>query len=283
MKLEAQEALEKEREIGPAIYSGILSQPDLFSAVVEHVTNVLAGPSTNFRTVLEPPAVMRLFQEQLTQEDKETIVLDIMASAIRKPCNQGSAMKVIMFNAGFHALVCYRVAHRLWLAGRKGLAYLIQSSVSSTFSCDIHPGAKIGAGIYLAAGAGVVIGETAVVKDDVSIFQGVTLGGTGKDRGDRHPKIGQGVILQDSAVVLGNIVVGEWAVITAKSIVLKDVPPMARVSGIPAKVKSYRNSGNYLKHLSGKQDSGFDDWEADWMTIETRQIFLKAFLKKNGK
>ena len=118
--------------------------------------------------------------------------------------------------------------------------FSLRAAVSSAFACDIHPAAQIGAGTYLAAGNGVVIGETAVVKDDVTILQGVTLGGTGKVRGDRHPKIGNGVILQDGCAVLGNIEVSDGAVVMAKSIALKPVKSMARVSGVPAKVKSHR-------------------------------------------
>uniref|UniRef100_A0A7S2PMX6 serine O-acetyltransferase n=1 Tax=Leptocylindrus danicus TaxID=163516 RepID=A0A7S2PMX6_9STRA len=154
----------------------------------------------------------------------------------------GDALTAILFNRGLHALVCHRVSHRLWKADRTGLAKYLQSTVSRIYQADIHPAATFGSGIYMNCGSGIVIGETAVVGDDVSILQSVTLGGTGKERGDRHPKVGRGVILQDGATVLGNIKVGDGAVITAKSIVTKEVPPLARVSGVPAKVRSYREA-----------------------------------------
>ena len=192
-------------------------------------------------------------------------------------------MRVLLFNAGFHALVSHRLAHRLWQQGRKGLAHYIQSAISSRLCFDLHPAATIGAGIYLSAGAGVVIGETAVVGDDVAILQSVTLGGTGKNRGDRHPKIGQGVILQDSCAVLGNIKIGDGAVVTAKSIVLKDVPSYARVSGVPAKAKSFgREKGPvaddyYGRDYSTNLKSGFDGWKAEWLEEDMRKIVLKAF------
>mmetsp|Transcript_1606 Transcript_1606/g.3953 ORF Transcript_1606/g.3953 Transcript_1606/m.3953 type:complete len:240 (+) Transcript_1606:2-721(+) len=163
-----------------------------------------------------------------------------MAVAMRSP-SVGNAMTATLFHKGFHALVCYRVGHRLWLTGRTGLAYYMQSTVSRKYSADIHPAADMAGGIYLSTGGGVVIGETAVVGKDCSILQGVTLGGTGKESGNRHPKVGNGVILQVGATVLGNIPVGDGAVVSAKSIVTKPVPALALVSGIPARIKSYRH------------------------------------------
>ncbi|GMH57715.1 hypothetical protein TrST_g2345 [Triparma strigata] len=239
VKLEAQEALRVEPQSGPTLYSNILSQPNLLTAVVEHVANIVASPTSGFRFVMEPTAAKNLFMKELTPSDLHAISADIIATATRSP-SSGDALTATLFNPGIHALVSYRLSHRLWLQGRKGVAHLIQSRVSSAFACDIHPAAQIGAGTYLAAGNGVVIGETAVVKDDVTILQGVTLGGTGKVRGDRHPKIGNGVILQDGCAVLGNIEVSDGAVVMAKSIALKPVESMARVSGVPAKVKSHR-------------------------------------------
>ena len=233
VKLEATNALGPEPEAGPQLYQGILSQPSLIEAIVT-VT------SHEVETELMPATALKnLFLEMLTPEDEVAIHLDVMAVAMRSP-SVGNAMTAMLFHKGLHALVCYRVGHRLWLAGRTGLALYLQSTVSRKYSADIHPAARMGSGIYLNTGGGVVIGETAVVGQDVSILQGVTLGGTGKEAGDRHPKIGNGVILHDSATVLGNIPVGDGAVITAKSIVTKPVPPLARVSGVPAKVVSYR-------------------------------------------
>ena len=120
----------------------------------------------------------------------------------------------------------------------------MQSTVSSRYAADIHPAAEMEGGVYLSVGGGVVIGETARVGRDVTILQGVTLGGTGKEVGDRHPKVEDGVILHCGATVLGNLRVGKGAVVTAKSIVTKEVPDLARVSGIPATVRSYRELGD---------------------------------------
>jgi len=248
VKIEAEYALKSEPMAGPQIYQGILSQPTLLVACTNIIANEIA-------TELIPATSLRnLFLQELTFEDERSMALDIMGAALRSP-SVDSALGAVLFNKGFHALVCHRVAHRLWNAGRRGLAMFMQSTVSSKYAADIHPAATIGAGVYLNAGAGVVIGETAVVGDDVSILQGVTLGGTGKERGDRHPKVGKGVILHDSATVLGNIKVGDGSVVTAKSIVTKPVPPLARVSGVPAKVVGYvANATKVLSEEGNDQD-----------------------------
>ena len=136
---------------------------------------------------------------------------------------------------GYHAVQGYRIAHALWQRGQRLLASALQSRISEVFAVDIHPAARIGRGILLDHGTGVVIGETAVVGDRVSILQGVTLGGTGKETGDRHPKIGEGVLIGAHATVLGNITVGEGAMIAAGSLVLKPVGAHVMVAGAPAK------------------------------------------------
>ena len=231
--MEATASLGPEPEAGPQLYQAILSQPSLVEAIVTLIANEL-------ETELVRATELRiLFLQLLTPQDHDLIASDIVAAASRSP-SVGTALMAVMFQTGLHALVCYRVGHRLWLADRKGLAYYLQSSVSRRYSADIHPACKMGSGIYLSTTAGVVIGETAVVGDDVSILQGVTLGGSGKERGDRHPKVANGVILLDGATVLGNIPVGDGAVITAKSIVTKAVPPLAIMTGVPAKIKGYR-------------------------------------------
>lgn len=136
---------------------------------------------------------------------------------------------------GFAALQVHRVAHWLWGEGREMLAFHLQSRTSRLFQVDIHPAARIGGGVFIDHGTGVVIGETAVVGDDCSLLQSVTLGGTGKERGDRHPKIGRGVLISAGAKVLGNIRVGDEARIGAGSVVLEDVPPRCTVVGVPAR------------------------------------------------
>ncbi|XP_028551548.1 probable serine acetyltransferase 2 isoform X2 [Dendrobium catenatum] len=145
----------------------------------------------------------------------------------------------LLYLKGYHSLQSYRVAHALWNQGRKVLALALQSRISEVFSVDIHPAAKIGEGILLDHATGLVIGETAVVGNKVSLMQGVTLGGTGKEVGDRHPKIGQGALIGAGATILGNIIVGEGAMIAAGSLVLKNVPSHSMAVGNPAKIIGY--------------------------------------------
>lgn len=149
-------------------------------------------------------------------------------------CNELS-MPFLYFK-GYHALQTHRVGHWLWKQGRESLALFFQNRVSSEFAVDIHPAAQMGCGIMLDHATGLVIGETAKVGNNVSILQSVTLGGTGKDEGDRHPKIGDGVLISAGAKILGNIKVGIGAKIGAGSVVLEDVPPHTTVAGVPAKV-----------------------------------------------
>ena len=233
IRLEAQHALSLEPDAGPQLYQHVLRQPSLMDAlasIISHEISTELMPAT---------ALQSLILDQLRLSDDKNIHLDLVASVNRNPSNS-NALNALLFHQGMHALVCYRVAHRLWLSGRTSLAYYMQSTVSSKFSADIHPAAEIEGGIYLNVGGGVVIGETARVGCDVTILQGVTLGGTGKEVGDRHPKVEAGVILHSGATVLGNLNIGKGAVVTSKSIVTKEVPPLARVSGVPATVKSFR-------------------------------------------
>lgn len=137
---------------------------------------------------------------------------------------------------GFHALQAHRVAHWLWNQGRRDAARLVQARTAERLAVDIHPAVPIGRGVFIDHGTALVVGETAVIGNDVSILQEVTLGGTGKERGDRHPKVRDGVLLAAGAKVLGNIVVGRGAKVGAGSVVLRDVPPCATVAGVPARI-----------------------------------------------
>ena len=160
---------------------------------------------------------------------------DLSAVSQRDPaCDSLSA--ALLHLKGFHALQAHRAAHWLWRRGRRGLARLMQSRISQQLGVDIHPAAIIGSGIMLDHATGIVIGETAVVDDDVSILHGVTLGGTGKRGGDRHPKVRAGVMIGAGAKILGNVVIGAGAKVAAGSVVLKDVPPHSTVAGVPARV-----------------------------------------------
>lgn len=160
---------------------------------------------------------------------------DLKAVFERDPACRGYVQPFLFFK-GFLALQTHRVAHRLWREGRETLAFYLQSRSSELFQVDIHPASRIGRGIFVDHGTGIVIGETAVVGDDVSMLHGVTLGGTGAERGDRHPKIGKGVLLGAGAKVLGNIQVGDYAKVASGSVVLKPVPPHCTAAGVPARL-----------------------------------------------
>ena len=185
-------------------------------------------PTTSLRDV---------FYEALTASGdiREAVRKDLEAVLERDPAARSFALPYLNFK-GFHALQSYRVAHWLWKQERQPLALYLQSRISEAFDVDIHPAARIGKGILIDHGTGVVIGETAVIGDNVSMLHGVTLGGTGKESGDRHPKVGSGVLIGAGAKILGNIKIGDGSKIAAGSIVLNEVPPHSTVAGIPAKV-----------------------------------------------
>lgn len=161
--------------------------------------------------------------------------VDLVASVERNPAYPNLLIPYL-FAKGFLGLEMHRVGHALWHEGRSTEAFMIQSRISEEFGMDIHPAAKIGIGVFIDHATGIVIGETATIGDDTSLLQGVTLGGTGKETGDRHPKVGRGCLISAGAIVLGNVKVGEYSRIGAGSVVLTDVPPHATVVGVPAKV-----------------------------------------------
>ncbi|HTK35038.1 MAG TPA: serine O-acetyltransferase [Caulobacteraceae bacterium] len=160
---------------------------------------------------------------------------DLRAVFERDPACKGFLQPFLFFK-GYLAVQTHRVAHQLWTEGRDTLALYLQSRASELFQVDIHPAARIGSGVFFDHGTGIVIGETAVVGDDVSMLHGVTLGGTGAQRGDRHPKIGKGVLLGAGAKVLGNIEIGDYAKIASGSVVLKPVPAGCTAAGVPARL-----------------------------------------------
>jgi serine O-acetyltransferase len=171
--------------------------------------------------------------------DAEPIILqqiaqDMDAVQERDPACPDLLTPLIYFK-GFQSLVCYRVGHYLWKQGRREIALYLQSLIAETFSVDIHPAARIGSGILLDHATGFVAGETTIIDDDVSILHEVTLGGTGKERGNRHPKVRSGVLLGAGAKILGNVEIGVGAKVGAGSVVLHDVAPYTSVAGVPAK------------------------------------------------
>jgi len=166
---------------------------------------------------------------------REAIRRDLTAVLERDPAARGVAQPFLHYK-GFHALEAHRVAHWLWDEGRHPLAFFLQNRISEVFAVDIHPAARIGKGILIDHGTSVVIGETAVVGDDVSMLHEVTLGGTGKESGDRHPKVGSGVMIGAGAKILGNVRIGNGSKVAAGSVVLNEVPPHSTVAGVPARI-----------------------------------------------
>ena len=169
---------------------------------------------------------------------RDAIRADATAVVDRDPA-MDTLLEVVLFSKGFAALVCHRAAHRLWLdktKSRKFTALFLQSQASAMFGVDLHPLARIGAAVLLDHGTGIVVGETATIGDGCTILHGVTLGGTGKDHGDRHPKVGNHVLIGAGTSILGNIHIGEAAKIGAGSVVLRSIPPFATAVGAPAKV-----------------------------------------------
>ena len=187
--------------------------------------------------VLSPISLREISEE--AQEANPSILsdaeADLRAVFERDPACKGYLQPFLFFK-GFQALQAYRLAHWLYGRGRETLAYYLQSRTSELFQVDIHPAARIGSGVFFDHGTGIVVGETAVIGDDVSMLHGVTLGGTGAERGDRHPKIGKGVLLGAGAKVLGNITVGDYAKVASGSVVLKPVPPNCTAAGVPARL-----------------------------------------------
>jgi serine O-acetyltransferase len=165
-------------------------------------------------------------------------------------------LEPLLYFKGFHALVTHRFAHVLWNAGRRDFALYLQSQSSRIFAVDINPATRIGRGIMLDHGTGIVIGETAVVGDNCSILQNVTLGGNGKEIGDRHPKIGKNVLLAAGAKVLGNIRVGDCSKVAAGSVVLQDVPANKTVAGVPARIVGDSNCPEPARSMDQRVDDG---------------------------
>ncbi|MCF3642259.1 serine O-acetyltransferase [Rhizobium sp. TRM95111] len=183
----------------------------------------------------EREVIAALLSETLDGDMLAATEADLAAVVERDPACPGAA-HVLSNLKGFQALQTYRFAHRLWQSGRTEAARWLASQAALVFGLDIHPGARIGRGVMLDHGSGIVIGETTVIEDDVSILQNVTLGGTGKQTGDRHPKIRRGVMIGAGAKILGNIEIGAFSKVAAGSVVLRPVPAHTTVAGVPATV-----------------------------------------------
>jgi serine O-acetyltransferase len=231
LRLEAQEAYEREPKLASLFFDSILNQPSFEAAIFHRVAARLRSDTISL------PLIVQAFSKAAADDGcmVEAAKADITAVLERDAaCNR--LIEPFLYFKGFHAIQAHRLNHWLWHHGEPDFALYLQSRSSEVFQTDIHPGAKFGHGIFLDHATGLVVGETAEVGDDVSMMHHVTLGGSGKDSGDRHPKVRRGVLISAGATILGNIEVGEHARVAAGSVVLKSVPPHATVAGVPAKV-----------------------------------------------
>ncbi|MFD0986998.1 serine O-acetyltransferase [Methyloligella solikamskensis] len=227
---EAEQVRANEPALAGFVYATILSHASLEDALCHRLSQRLQ------HTVGDAGLLNRTFLEviEAAPEVGEDVRADLAAWATRDPACE-RVIEPLLYFKGFHALETYRLSHILWHMGRRDLALYLQSQASRVFAVDIHPAAQIGKGIMIDHATGIVIGETAVVGDNCSLLHGVTLGGTGNESGDRHPKIGTGVMLGAGAKVLGNIKIGDCVRVAAGSVVLKDVPARRTVAGVPAR------------------------------------------------
>jgi serine O-acetyltransferase len=230
LRFEARAAAADEPTMASYIDAAILSHETICQALAFHIAEKLAGPEMGAQQVRQVFANAYDSNHALV----EAAEADMQATLDRDPACR-SMLQPFLFFKGFLALQTHRVANHLWKQGRETLAFQFQSRASELFAVDIHPAATIGKGVMLDHATDITIGETAVVGDNCSMLHGVTLGGTGKEIGDRHPKIGNGVLLSVGAKVLGNIRIGDEAKVAAGSVVLKDVPAQCTVAGVPAK------------------------------------------------
>ena len=228
---EAEQIVASEPVLAGFVYSNILSHNSLEEAICYRIAQRLHHGDVGAGQLRE------IFTEVLATGVIAGTVFraDIAAVFDRDPACQ-RYLEPLLYYKGFHALATHRFAHALWQDGREDLALYLQSQSSRIFGVDINPACRIGKGIMLDHGTGIVVGETASIGDNCSILQGVTLGGTGKESDDRHPKIGRNVLIGAGAHVLGNISVGDCSLIAAGSVVLKAVPAKTTVAGVPAKV-----------------------------------------------
>lgn len=230
MRAEASRDAEREPALAGFLHEAVLRHPSLESAL----SSLLAGKLANH--AMTASALECLIDDALIDPDiRDAVLCDLQAVITRDPATLGYTQPLLYFK-GFQSIQSYRVAHYYWQLGHKPLAFFLQSRISEVFAVDIHPAAKIGRSIMFDHATSVVIGATAVVGDDFSMLHEVTLGGTGKEDGDRHPKIGKGVMIGAGAKVLGNIKVGDCAKIGSGSVVLKDVEAHTTVTGVPARV-----------------------------------------------
>lgn len=231
LRAEAEAMVHCEPALASFAYETVLNHDRLEEAVVHRLADRLG------HVVVSPSLIRQTYLEALADapEIADTFRVDLVAVYDRDPaCTR--FLEPLLYFKGFHALQTHRLAHWLWLRGRKDFALYLQSRSSEIFQVDIHPAVPVGRGVFMDHATGIVIGATAQLEDNVSILQNVTLGGTGKEGGDRHPKIRAGVLIGAGAKVLGNLEIGHCSKVASGSVVLSDVPPNSTVAGVPARV-----------------------------------------------
>ena len=252
MREEAERKAKEEPILGSYFHATILNHRTFGDALSFRLASKLDNP-------MLPTMLIRDVIAEATHDESEILraaEIDIIATYTRDPACEDLSSPFLFFK-GFHALQAHRIAHWLWNKERRTLAQFFQNQISVTLGVDLHPAARVGSGIMLDHATGIVIGETAVVEDDVSILHSVTLGGTGKTGGHRHPLIRRGVLLSAGCKIIGNIEVGVNAKVGAGSVVLNDVPPNVTVAGIPAKVVGHPHQqipAHDMDHVKGFAD-----------------------------
>ncbi|WP_018652346.1 serine O-acetyltransferase [Actinobacillus capsulatus] len=255
---EAQELVDSEPMLASFFHATILKHSNLGGSLSYILANKLANP-------IMPAIALKDIIEEAYQANPQIIAsaaCDIDAVRTRDPAVDKWTTP-LLYLKGYHAIQSYRVTHYLWQQGRKALAIYLQNEISVAFDVDIHPAARLGCGIMFDHATGIVVGETAVIENDVSILQGVTLGGTGKEHGDRHPKIREGVMIGAGAKILGNIEIGRYSKIGANSVVLQPVPDHATAAGVPARIigqssaqKPAFDMNQYFEDIEGTYGDG---------------------------
>lgn len=231
LRQEAADVLAREPILAPLILATIINRDTFEEAVVHRIALRLASGTISAELIID------VFTSALRDDPGigQAFRADIAAVVDRDPATS-RLVEPLLYYKGFHAIETHRLAHHLWKANRRDLAIYLQSRSSELFQTDIHPAARFGQGIFLDHATGFVVGETSVIEDNVSILQDVTLGGTGKTCGERHPKIRRGTMIGAGAKILGNIDVGPCARVAAGSVVLSPVPANSTVAGVPAKL-----------------------------------------------
>ena len=248
----ARQVAQAEPSLANLVYSSVLNHASFEEALSHRLAERLDHPDVSADLVRQAFRDVLAARPEIGLEARA----DLAATLERDPaCHK--AVDAFLYFKGFHAIQTHRFAHAMWTGGRREFALYLQSRSSAVYQVDINPAARIGKGIMLDHATGFVVGETATIGDNVSILQGVTLGGTGKSEEDRHPKIGNGVLIGAGAIVLGNIKVGDCARIGAGSVVVKEVPPRVTVAGVPARIigeAGYAHPASVMDHVASVND-----------------------------